>query len=66
MRWIGEPTDHARHLMLNTAILSVLSHEHDLSQPVLRVWNDDHHFAALTRPLGTEMMASNLVFSDLV
>ena len=46
-RWVGlEPLIHGMSLMLNTASLSVLGHEHDTSRPVIRLWNDDHHVAA--------------------
>ena len=43
-RWIGvEPTVNARSFMLSTASLSALGYEHDLSRPVIRLWNDTHH-----------------------
>jgi probable phosphoglycerate mutase len=43
-RWIGvEPTVTARSFMLSTASLSALSYEHDLSRPVICLWNDTHH-----------------------
>ena len=32
-----------RHFLLSTASLSALGYEHDLSRPVIRLWNDDHH-----------------------
>jgi broad specificity phosphatase PhoE len=32
-----------RNLLLNTASLSALSYEHNRSNPVIRLWNDDHH-----------------------
>ncbi len=35
-----------RYLLLNPTSLSALSYEHDLSQPVIRLWNDDHHVVA--------------------
>jgi probable phosphoglycerate mutase len=43
--WLGEPVASARFFMLNTASLSALSYEHNPSQPVIRLWNDDHHVA---------------------
>ena len=44
VRWIRvEPTVSAGSFMLNTASLSALSYEHDLTQPAIRLWNDDHH-----------------------
>ncbi len=39
-RWLGFPAIHARHLYLTTASLSVLGYDHDLSEPVIRVWNE--------------------------
>jgi len=43
-RWIGvEPTINARSFMLSTASLSALGYEHDLSRPVIRLWNDTQH-----------------------
>jgi len=44
-RWLGIDPAAARYLLLSTASLSVLSYEHNLSQPVIRLWNDDHHVA---------------------
>src|SRR5580658_8764891 len=46
-RWLAlTPGCVAKHLLLGTASLSALSYEHTLSQPVIRLWNDDHHLAA--------------------
>lgn len=43
-RWIGgDAVSHGRHFMLTTASLSAIGYEHDLSRPVIRLWNDDHH-----------------------
>ena len=43
-RWIGiEPTTNARSFMLSTASLSALGYEHDISRPVIRLWNETHH-----------------------
>ncbi|MFL6305558.1 MAG: histidine phosphatase family protein [Candidatus Sulfotelmatobacter sp.] len=43
-RWIGvEPTVNARSFMLTTGSLSALGYEHDLSRPVIRLWNDTQH-----------------------
>jgi probable phosphoglycerate mutase len=42
--WLGlEPTQSSGYFMLNTASLSAVGYEHDLSRPVIRLWNDDHH-----------------------
>jgi len=46
-RWLGlELSANARYFMLSTASLSVLGYEHDLSRPVIQLWNDTHHVAA--------------------
>ena len=46
-RWLGLGPDSAgRHFLLSTASLSALGYEHKLSQPVIRLWNDDHHVEA--------------------
>ncbi len=40
------PACAARYLLLSTASLSALGYEHNLSQPAIRLWNEDHHVAA--------------------
>ncbi|HEY7098645.1 MAG TPA: histidine phosphatase family protein [Terriglobales bacterium] len=35
-----------RYLVLNPASLSALGYEHSLANPVIRLWNDDHHVGA--------------------
>ena len=42
-RWIGLPPGDACHLLLNTASLSILTYEHTLDDPAVRLWNDDRH-----------------------
>jgi broad specificity phosphatase PhoE len=32
-----------KYFLLNPASISALTYEHNLSQPVIRLWNDDHH-----------------------
>jgi len=44
-RWLGLEPAGWRYLLLSTASLSVLGYEHNLSEPVIRLWNDDHHVA---------------------
>jgi broad specificity phosphatase PhoE len=45
-RWLGLGADGGRYVLLNPASLSALSYEHNLSRPVIRLWNDDHHVGA--------------------
>jgi broad specificity phosphatase PhoE len=42
-RWLGKPASEGRFLLLSTASLSILGYEHNLDEPVLRLWNDDRH-----------------------
>ena len=42
-RWLGLEPAVGRYLVLSTASLSGLSYEHNLSEPVIRLWNDNHH-----------------------
>jgi probable phosphoglycerate mutase len=42
-RWCGLEAAAGRHFVLGTAALSVLGYEHDLSEPVVRLWNDSAH-----------------------
>lgn len=38
-RWLGLPPEGGALLVLDTASISVLAYEHDLSEPVIREWN---------------------------
>lgn len=43
-RWLGsDAVAVGSHFMLGTASLSAVGYEHDLSRPVIRLWNDDRH-----------------------
>ena len=38
-RWLGLPPEGGAHFVLDTASISILGYEHDLTEPVLRKWN---------------------------
>ncbi len=42
-RWLGLEPLAGKYFLLSTATLSILGYEHSLSEPVLRLWNDDRH-----------------------
>ena len=43
-RWLGLGAGSGgKYFLLNTASLSAFGYEHNLAQPVIRLWNDDHH-----------------------
>ena len=42
-RWLGLDPSGGKNLVLGTASLSAVSYEHNLSQPVIWLWNDSHH-----------------------
>src|SRR4026209_1248540 len=42
-RWLGFEPGAGRCFLLSTASLSALSYEHNLSQPAIRLWDDDRH-----------------------
>ncbi len=42
-RWLGLEPGAGRYFLLSTASLSALGYEHDLSQPVIRLWDDTRH-----------------------
>ena len=43
-RWLSlAPGSAGKYLMLSPSSLSALSYEHNTSNPVIRLWNDDHH-----------------------
>lgn len=46
-RWLAlGPGSAGKYFLLSTASLSAVGYEHKLSQPVIRLWNDDHHVVA--------------------
>jgi probable phosphoglycerate mutase len=42
-RWLGLEPSVGQCFLLSTASLSALSYEHNLSQPAIRLWDDDRH-----------------------
>jgi len=42
-RWLGLEPAAGSFFLLSTASLSALSYEHNLSEPALRLWDDDRH-----------------------
>jgi probable phosphoglycerate mutase len=42
-RWLGLEPVGAQYFLLRTASLSELGYEHNLSQPVIQLWNDTNH-----------------------
>jgi len=42
-RWLGLKPQAGKYFLLSTASLSALSYEHDLTQSVIKFWNDLHH-----------------------
>ena len=43
-RWLGlEPSVNCKFFMLSTASLSAVGYEHDVTRPVIRLWNETRH-----------------------
>jgi probable phosphoglycerate mutase len=42
-RWLGLATEAGKYFLLSTASVSVLGYDHDISEPVIRLWNDVQH-----------------------
>jgi probable phosphoglycerate mutase len=42
-RWLGLEASAGKYFLLSTASYSTLGYEHNLSEPVLRLWNDTRH-----------------------
>jgi broad specificity phosphatase PhoE len=45
-RWLGFEPLIGKYLMLDTASVSALSYEHDLSNPAIKFWNDTEYLTA--------------------
>ncbi len=48
-RWLGLEPAAGKYLVLSPASLSALGYEHNLSQPVIRLWDENHHVSRETR-----------------
>ena len=44
-RWLGLDAALGRYLLLDTTAVSVLAYQRDLTEPVIRLWNDQRHLA---------------------
>ncbi len=42
-RWLGLPPLGGRYFFLGTASLSLLGYEHNMTEPIIRLWNDQSH-----------------------
>jgi probable phosphoglycerate mutase len=42
-RWLGLEPAGGQYFLLSTASLSALGYEHNISEPVIRLWNETHH-----------------------
>jgi broad specificity phosphatase PhoE len=41
--WLGLPAAGGHYFYLNTASLSILGYEHNITEPLIRLWNDTNH-----------------------
>ena len=55
-----DPASAGKYFLLSTASLSTLGYEHNLSQPVIRLWNDDHYVIGSSQLLGEELSAAKV------
>ena len=42
-RWLGLEAGAGRYFLLSTASLSAVGYEHDTSEPVIRLWDENPH-----------------------
>ena len=50
-RWLGLPPAGGRYFLLGTASLSALGYEHDMTEPVHKLWNDTRHLTGRKREI---------------
>jgi broad specificity phosphatase PhoE len=48
-RWLGLEAAAGRYFLLGTASLGELGYEHTLAEPVIRLWNETHQVAVMSR-----------------
>jgi broad specificity phosphatase PhoE len=48
-RWLGLEVEGGRYFWLGTTSLSVLGYEHNLGEPIIRLWNDTRQAAKVDR-----------------
>ena len=48
-RWLGLPASGGRYFILGTASLSVVGYEHDMTESVIKFWNDTAHVPPLAK-----------------
>ena len=46
-RWLGLEAASGRYFLLGTASLSALGYEHNVSEPVIRLWNETRHIEVM-------------------
>jgi len=47
-RWLGLEPAGGRYWLLGTASVGVLGYEHNLTEPVIRLWNETHHIEVMS------------------
>jgi probable phosphoglycerate mutase len=47
-RWLGLEPAAGRYFVLSTASLSLLGYEHNLAEPVIRLWNETRHVEGMS------------------
>ena len=45
-RWLGLDPTGGKYFVMSPASLSAVGYQHNLSQPVIRLWDENHHVTA--------------------
>lgn len=61
-RWLGLEAEGGRYFLLSTASLSALGYEHGMSEPVIRLWDENPH-EERSRPVGAATPAGSNVMT---